>query len=102
MKPLAWLAALLGLAAFARRLRRRRAEPAAVAAPDPAAELRRKLEESRSIVSEREEFEEAETPVDRAEPTAGIDERRRQVHEQGRAAVEEMQGQASAGREADS
>ena len=86
MKPLAWLAALLGLAAFARRLRRRRGEE-----PDPAEELRRKLDESRSIVSEREEFEEAETPVDQAQPALGLDERRQQVHEQGRAAVEEMQ-----------
>jgi len=87
MKPLGWLAALLGLAAFARRWRRRRDDAPAV---DPADELRRKLDESRSIVSEREEFEEAETPVDQAEPPAGVDERRRQVHEQGRAAVDEM------------
>ena len=88
MKPLAWLAAFLGLAAFARRLRRRRAE--SLPAADPAEELRRKLDESRSIVSEREEFESAETPVDQAQPPAGLDERRRQVHEQGRTAVDEM------------
>ncbi len=94
MKALAWLAALLGFAAFARRLRRRREEPAAV---EPAEELRRKLDESRSIVSEREEFEEAETPVDRAEPATGVDERRRQVHERGRATVEEMHGSGSLG-----
>jgi hypothetical protein len=94
MKALAWLAALLGLAAFARRLRKRRGEPAAV---DPAEELRRKLDESRSIVSERDEFEEAETPVDQAQPPAGIDERRRQVHDHGRAAVDEMQGTGDLG-----
>jgi hypothetical protein len=88
MKPLAWLAALLGIAAFARRLRRRRETPPSP--PDPAEELRRKLDESRSIVSEREEFEAAETPVDQAQPAAGLDERRRQVHDHGRAAVEEM------------
>ena len=36
---------------------------------DPRAdELRRKLAEARTIVEEREEFEAAETPVDRAEP----------------------------------
>jgi hypothetical protein len=97
MKALAWLAALLGFAAFARRLRRRREEPAAV---DPADELRRKLDESRSIVSERDEFEEGETPVDRAESASGVDERRRQVHEQGRSAVEEMQGSGSLGSDA--
>jgi hypothetical protein len=58
-------------------------------APDPALELRRKLDESRSVAGEREEFEEAEVPVDQAEP--GVDERRREVHERGRAAVEDMQ-----------
>jgi hypothetical protein len=57
--------------------------------PDPALELRRKLDESRSIVEEREQFEEAETPVDRAEP--GVDARRASVHEQGRAALDQMQ-----------
>jgi hypothetical protein len=54
---------------------------------DPRAEaLRAKLEESKAVVDEREEFESAETPVDEADP----DERRRRVHEAGRAAVEEM------------
>jgi hypothetical protein len=96
MKPLAWLAALLGFAAFARRLRRRRSETPSV---DPAEELRRKLDESRSIVSEREEFEEAETPVDQAQPPAGVDERRRQVHEQGRQAVDEMRSGGGLGSE---
>ncbi len=56
---------------------------------DPAGELRRKLEESRTIVEEREEFESAETPVDQAEPA--LDERRRAVHDQARAAIDEMQ-----------
>lgn len=56
--------------------------------PDPAEELRRKLDESRSIVEEREEFEAAETPVDRVEPQAA--ERRRAVHEQARATIDEM------------
>src|SRR5438876_10882191 len=41
---------------------------AAADGPDPRAEeLRKRLDESRSIVSEREEFEEAETPVDHVE-----------------------------------
>ena len=97
MKPLAWLAALLGFAAFARRLRRRREETPKM---DPAEELRRKLDESRSVVSEREEFEEAETPVDHAERPAGVGERRRQVHEQGRAAVDEMRGGGDLGSDA--
>jgi len=63
---------------------------------DPRADaLRAKLEESRAVVDEREEFEAAETPVDEADP----DERRRRVHEAGRAAVEEMR--ASGGERVD-
>jgi hypothetical protein len=68
---------------------RRRREPAA----DPRAEeLRRKLDESRSLVDERDEFEGAEVPVDRAEPAPEDPEaRRRAVHESARATVDEMQ-----------
>ena len=40
----------------------------------------------------RDEFEEAETTVDQAEPPRGLDERRREVHERARAAAEEMRG----------
>ena len=61
--------------------------------PDPRAdELRRRLEESRSIVEERDEFESAETPVDRA-----VEERRREVHDEARAAIDEMRGRPSNG-----
>ena len=56
--------------------------------PDPALELRRKLDESRAVVQERDEFEAAEIPVDQAEP--GIDERRRDVHRRAQASIEEM------------
>jgi hypothetical protein len=85
-RPLAWLLGGFALFGF---LRRRR-EPAAVSDPR-AEELKRKLEESRSIVEERDEFDVGETPVDQAEP-APLDpaERRRDVHEEGRAAVERM------------
>jgi len=63
---------------------------------DPRAEaLRAKLEESKAVIDEREEFEAAETPVDEADP----DERRRRVHEAGRAAVDEMR--ASGGERVD-
>ena len=42
-------------------------------------------------MGEREEFESAETTVDRAEPAGeSVEERRRRVHEEGRAAVDEM------------
>jgi hypothetical protein len=67
---------------------RRRREPAA----DPRAEeLRRKLDESRSIVEERDEFEGGELTVDLAEPAPEDPEsRRRVVHDSARATVEQM------------
>ena len=76
--------------AVAGMLRRRR-EPA-VAAPDPRAEeLRRKLNESRALVEERDEFEGAEVTVDRAEPAPEDPEsRRRAVHDSARETVEQM------------
>ena len=86
----AWLGALgVAGAAVARALRR---TPAPAPGADPRAEeLREKLEESRAVVDEREEFEAAETPVDEAE----VDDRRRSVHERGRAAAEQMRGDAA-------
>jgi hypothetical protein len=86
----AWLGALgVAGAAVVRALRRK---PAPAPAPDPRAEeLRRKLEESRAVVDEREEFESAETPVDQVE----VDDRRRAVHERGRAAAEQMRGDSA-------
>jgi hypothetical protein len=70
-------------------LRRRREPPAG---DDPRAdELRQKLAESRAIVEERDEYEGAEVPVDRAEPAPEDPEsRRRRVHETGRSTVERM------------
>jgi len=90
-RPAAWL---LGGLAAAGLLRRRKAPIDAVAKdsePDPrAGELRRKLAESRAIVDEREEFEEAETTVDEAPTPSDPELRRRAVHEAGRAAAERM------------
>jgi len=88
-RPLPWRPggfAVLGV------LRRRREAP--ITAGDPrAAELRRKLAESRSIVEERDEFEAAELTVDQAEPAPEDPEtRRRAVHDAGRATVERMHG----------
>ena len=51
---------------------------------------RRKLAEARTMVEEREEFESAETPVDRAEPAPEVDERRKRVHAEGRRTAERM------------
>jgi hypothetical protein len=92
--------AVVAAGALYRRLRGRR--PAEV---DRAGELRRKLEESRTIVEEREEFESAETPVDQAEhgpgerqraaapdeAGPGLEERRRAVRDQAQAAIDQMQ-----------
>jgi hypothetical protein len=72
----------LGIRAFMRwRKRRRETQTAtpALAEADPADELRRKLAESR----------EAE-PEAREEPPAAVADRRAEVHEQGRATIDEM------------
>jgi hypothetical protein len=88
-RPFAWIAG--GLTALGLLHRR---DDAPSPAPDPRAEeLRRKLDESRSMVQEREEFEGAELTVDRAEPAPEDPEsRRRAVHEAGRATIEQMRG----------
>jgi len=81
----AWIAGALGAAGVAFRALRRRPSPAA----DPRAdELRRKLDESKPLVEEREQFESGETPVDHAT----LEEKRTALHEQGQAAVREMKG----------
>jgi hypothetical protein len=71
------------------RLLRRRQKPAPAPAHDPADALRAKLEESRALVDERDAFEEGETPVDQADPDA----RRRSVHEDARARLDELRGE---------
>lgn len=68
---------------------RRKPKQAPAPAGDPAEELRAKLAESRSVAGEREEFESGETPVDEADPDA----RRRSVHEQARARMDELRGE---------
>ncbi len=96
---LAWALGLAAGAALAARafVRRRPAGQIVsreTAVEDPRAEeLRRRLAEARELVDEREAFEQGEVPVDAAEHDP--DARRRQVHEEGRAAVDEMRGRAS-------
>jgi hypothetical protein len=87
---IAWLAGAAGAGVAVYRKLRRVPAPA----EDPRAEeLRRKLDESRTIVEEREEFEAAETPVDEVTgPEAEVEDRRKSVHERGRAAADEMRG----------
>jgi len=80
----AWLGGAVGAFAVLRWFRRK---PAPVPAPDDRAEaLRARLDESRALVGEREAFEEGETPVDEADPEA----RRRSVHDQARARMDEL------------
>jgi hypothetical protein len=84
--PFRWLLGTFALLGFLRS-RKQRSVP-----PDPRAdELRRRLEESRAIVEERDEFEGAETTVDQADHAPGDPgERRRAVHDAGRATAERM------------
>jgi hypothetical protein len=78
------LLALLGSLALFRAWLRRRSQAPPPELPDPRAdELRRKLDESRPLVGEQEDLSSGETPVD-------ADERRREVHERGRATIDEM------------
>ena len=64
----------------------------APAVPEPHVEaLKSKLAESRVVAEDREEFEGAETPVDRAESVPPeLGDRRRSVHERGREVAEQM------------
>lgn len=93
-KLVAFTAAAAAGFGLVRLLRRRgtfHAPPVEAPADPRAAELRRKLEESRTLVGEREQFESGETTVDAADaPPADLDERRRAVHDEGRATVERM------------
>jgi hypothetical protein len=91
---LAWAGSVgvAGAAAWRVVARRRKA---AAAGPDPRAEeLRQRLDESRSIVSERDEFEEAETPVNHVEEPSdpGVDDRRKSVHDHARSTIDELSG----------
>jgi hypothetical protein len=88
---LAWLAGALGIAALYRSRRRRPAAPAAE--PDPADALRAKLAEARAAGDGRAEFEAGEQAVDEVPDVAA---RRRDVHDQARAAIDEMRGTTDA------
>lgn len=94
---LAWVVGGVGVAgAFALRTLRRRPHAPPVVEPVPppderADELRRKLDEARAVVDDRDEFEGGETTVDRAEPPPSPADRRKHVHERARASVERMQ-----------
>jgi hypothetical protein len=121
-RGLAWLGGALGLAALWRYLSEQAPAPAPPpTAPDPAAELRARLEQAREAPDDRDEFDAAEgQPVDEVEPreapaaapeappsegasteeapepgqpveTRSLAERRRAVHEKAQQALGEMQ-----------
>jgi len=93
------LGGALGLAWLWRFLRREQ-EAQRVEQPDPAAELRAKLEQAREAADDRDEFDaaegqpldEAERPpsLDPAERPLSLDERRRAIHEKAQQALGEM------------
>ena len=101
-RALALLAGGAALGAALARSLRRPTTPAHELPPGPdprAEELRDKLAEAREVAAEREESEQAETPVDEAEPTgADLAERRRKVHAHGHAVAGEMRRRSSAKR----
>jgi hypothetical protein len=85
-KLLKWIVVTIGITALVRWFKRRGAEtevttPAEPTADDPADELRRKLAESR-------EADEPDTSSETPEST--VEERRADVHDQGRATLDEM------------
>lgn len=89
-KLLTWVVVTVGIAALVRKFRKRSeadttwSEPAAGEPEDedPAEELRQKLADTR---------EDAPTADASATPEPSVDERRTDVHDQGRAAIDEMQ-----------
>jgi hypothetical protein len=89
---LAWVAGAAGGLAAYRVVRRKHPGPSPnVEADDRAAELKVRLQQAREATDDREAFESGEVPVDAAEPLDPAA-RRAAVHEQGRAALDEMRG----------
>jgi hypothetical protein len=107
-KLITWIVVTVGIAALVRKLRSRGTADEAVSSPsaaDPADELRQKLASTREpeLAADAESPAEpttAETAVDEFRPVepptpepaseAAIDERRAEVHDEGRAAIDEM------------
>lgn len=81
-RRLTWFLVSLGIAALVRRLKRRGHDPEFTPQPsenDPADELRQKIADSRE--------EPAEVP---APPETTVEERRADVHDEGRSALDKM------------
>ena len=98
-RALTWIAGGLGVAALLRLRRRPGAREAPSfdqsldRAPDPAAELRRKLAEARGAGDDRDEFDDAEgTPVDEVGTPLSLEERRAAIHAKAQEALGDMEG----------
>lgn len=103
-KLITWILVTIGIAALVRRLRSKgkpaEADLAPSSAADPADELRQKLASSREpapatetpVAAEpaAEEFRPVEPPTPDPASETEIDERRAEVHDEGRAAIDEM------------
>jgi hypothetical protein len=87
----AWVAGAAGGLAAYRAMKGKRPQPVAVA-DTRAEELKARLRQAREAPDDRDEFESGEVTVDEAEPL-DPQARRAQVHEQGRAALDEMRGE---------
>jgi hypothetical protein len=86
----AWVAGAAGGLAAYRALKSRRVEPEP-AHDARAEELKARLAQARDAADDRDAFEAGEVTVDEAEPL-DPQARRAAVHEQGRAALDEMRG----------
>ena len=84
----AWVAGAAGGLAAYRAMRGTRPAPQPVS-DNRAEELKARLQHAREAIDDRDEFESGEVTVDEAEPL-DPQARRAQVHEQGRAALDEM------------
>jgi hypothetical protein len=106
-KLITWILVTIGIAALVRKLRSRgkpaEVEPPPPSAADPADELRQKLASSRdpepaaevepapaAVETATEEFTVVEPPTPEPASETAIDERRAEVHDEGRAAIDEM------------
>ena len=90
----AWLAGAAGAAIAVYRKLRPAPAPAPAPAEDPRAdELRRKLEESRTVAEEQHEEVATSADVTGADAEADVESRRAAVHERARSAADEMRGE---------
>jgi hypothetical protein len=91
---LAWFLGAIGVAWLIARLRRRRQPAAVPPAEGQADELRRTLEESRAA-ADQIEAQPAPPETSEAADAGDVATRRQDVHERGRAAVDEMKPPSS-------